>query len=157
MLHRAHRPVLSRNVKRVCRAAAVLALLPLLVACSAKEGKRMKELAGTYVRTYAEGVTPELGVDNKPERHALTLRADGRWTAEHPALSLQQFDIPYDSGMYRVEGVTVMLDRGEMGRASYTIAGDTLYPVTPGRGRLGELATGMSMKIGENTFLLRER
>ena len=145
-------PVSVRLMLAVAR-RCMLALLLLASACESAEDR----LAGTYVRTWKEGLTPEAGIDGEPERHALILHADGTWTSEHPAMSLQQFDVPMARGRWSVEGVTLTVAPTDLGPMQYTVNGDTLFPRTPRGARMAEMMTGQSMKIGVDTYLLRER
>jgi hypothetical protein len=132
---------------------AAAALLLVMAACETPEDR----IAGRYVRTWREGVKPELGLDGEPDRHVLVLTADRTWSSEHPARSIQQFDVPFDSGTYYLEGVTLTLRPTPLGPIQYTVNGDTLFPRTPEGVRRAEMADGYSMKIGVNTYLLRER
>jgi hypothetical protein len=145
--HRAH---------RFTSAARMLALSLVVggVACNRAED----QLVGSYVRTWQEGIPPETGYDGEnPDRHVLTLRKDGRWTTEHPEHAIQQFDVPPDSGTWTLDGTTLTIRPTELGPMQYTVSGDTLFPRTPRQAQLAEMATGYSMKIGEFTYLLRER
>jgi hypothetical protein len=129
----------------------------LLLAATACEGPEDR-IAGRYVRTWREGVTPERGFDGvEPDRHVLILNADRTWTSEHPPKSIQQFDVPFDSGTWHLDGVTLTIRPTDLGPMQYTVNGDTLHPRTPANARLSEMATGFSMKIGANTYLVRER
>jgi hypothetical protein len=133
--------------------AATFALL-LLAGCERPEDR----VAGTYVRTWKVGVTPERGLlGDEPDRHVLVLRADGRWTSEHPEQSIQQFDVPADSGNWYLNGVTLTLGPTQLGPMQYTVSGDTLFPRTPEGVRRSEMMDGFSMRIGVDTYLLRER
>ena len=138
---------------------ATLSLLTLAAtACGTKESRQMKELAGEYVRTFRPGVEPVLGLDGTIDRHTLILTADGRYRTTHPPMSIQQFDVPMDSGTYRVGDVGIVLRSAdpETGvSAAYTIGGDTLYPKTTDRQRMGEMVTGFSMQVGELAYLVR--
>jgi hypothetical protein len=155
-----HAPVRS-TFARLLRALLAVALpILLLTGCVSEEKKRMGALAGDYVRTFREGVTPELGLDGTVERHVLTLTADGRYRTSHPRPSLQQFDVPMDSGTYTVNGINLVLrpsDIEEGDITPYTISGDTLFARTNNRMRMGEMVTGYSMQIGEKAYLLRAR
>jgi hypothetical protein len=137
---------------RVLRAAAI-ALLMSAAACKSPEDR----IAGRYERVWREGVTPERGFGNGPDRHVLILTADRTWTSEHPAQAIQQFDVPSGHGTYALNGVTLMLGPTEIGSMQYTISGDTLFPRTPPGVRQMEKMTGASMNIGVDTYLLRER
>jgi hypothetical protein len=145
-------PVSVRHALALVRTCAV-ALLLIATACESAEDR----LAGTYVRTFKEGITPDAGVDGEPERHALILHADGTWTSEHPAESLQQFDVPMTRGRWSVNGVTLTVGPTELGPMQYTVNGDTLFPRAPRGARMAEMMTGQSMKIGIDTYLVRER
>ena len=133
---------------------AAAALLFVAVGCGESPGDK---LAGTYVRTWKEGSTPDLGMDEEIERHALVLGSDGTWTSEHPAQSLQQFDVPGGSGRWQLQGVLLTINPTDYGPMQYTVSGDTLFPRTPARARMAESMMGQSMKIGADTYLLRER
>ena len=129
----------------------------LLLAASACDGPEDR-IAGSYVRTWREGVKPERGfVGNEPDRHVLVLRANRTWTSEHPPQSIQQFDVPFDSGRWYLDGVTLTVAPTELGPMQYTVSGDTLFPRTPASIRRSEAIDGYSMGIGLNTYLLRER
>ena len=145
-------PAFVRHALAITRISA-LALAFASIACERAEDR----LAGTYVRTFKEGVTPETGLDGEPERHALILHADGTWTSEHPEESLQQFDVPMAGGRWSADGVTLTIGPTDLGPMQYTVNGDTLFPRTPRGARMAEMMTGHSMKIGVDTYLLRER
>src|SRR5215210_413306 len=134
------RPRFSHRTLRVVAAAALLTA----AACESPEDR----LVGRYVRTFREGVTPELGLDGQPERHVLILSADGKWRSEHPPMSLQQFDVPTTRGTWHLQGVTLMVAPTDLGPMQYTVTGDTLFPRTPPGARQAESMTGYSMKIG---------
>lgn len=136
-----------------------LRILPLALVLAAGACSRAEdELVGSYVRTWQEGIPPEKGYDGEtPDRHVLILRKDGRWTSEHPEYAIQQFDVPPDSGTWTLDGTTLTIRPTDLGPMQYTVSGDTLFPRTPRQAQLAEMATGYSMKIGEFTFLLRER
>jgi hypothetical protein len=155
-----HAPVHS-TFARLLRALLAVALpILLLTGCVSEEKKRMDALAGNYVRTFREGVAPVLGLDGTVERHVLMLTADGRYRTSHPVPSMQQFDVPMDSGTYRVDGVNLVLRSDDLEEGDimpYTISGDTLFPRTSNRMRMGEMVTGYSMGVGEKTYLLRAR
>ena len=144
---------LSVRRARIAARGLVIALALIATACESAEDR----LAGTYVRTFKEGVTPEEGIDGQPERHALTLHADGTWTSDHPAESLQQFDVPMTRGRWSVDGVTLTVGPTDLGPMQYTVNGDTLFPRAPRGARMAEMMTGQSMNIGVDTYLLRER
>ena len=135
------------------RAAAAAALL-LASSCTSPEDR----IAGRYVRTWREGVTPQRGIGgSEPDRHVLILGANRRWTSEHPPQSIQQFDVPFDSGTYYLDGVTLTVAPTQLGPMQYTVSGDTLFPRTPESIRRSEKVDGYSMGIGIDTYLLRER
>lgn len=140
------------TVARVLRVASS-ALLLITVACEGPEDR----IAGKYVRTWREGVTPQRGIGSEPDRHVLILNADRTWTSEHPPQSVQQFDVPFDSGAYYLNGVTLTIAPTELGPMQYTVSGDTLFPRTPEGVRRSEIVDGFSMRIGVDTYLLRER
>ena len=142
----------SSPVRRVARIAVGAALF-LAVACTSAE----KRIAGKYVRTWKEGTTPELGLDGEPDRIVLVLNADETWSSEQPEPSLQQFEVPLGKGTWRLDGVTLTLGPTDYGPMQYTVSGDTLFPRTPAGARTAERMTGYSMRIGEKTYLLRER
>ena len=142
----------STTTRAIARLAAA-ALLIASVSCESAEDR----IAGRYVRTWKEGSTPELGLHGDVEEHVLILAADRTWTSEHPDTSLQQFDVPFNGGTWFLEGVTLTLRPTELGPMQYTVAGDTLFPRTPASARQGEMLTGFSMKIGVDTYLLRQR
>lgn len=145
-----HRP---SSAARALRTAAVLVLLAA-TACEGPEDR----IAGRYVRTWREGVTPQRGfAGTEPDRHVLILHADRTWTSEHPPKSIQQFDVPFDSGTWYLDGVTLTVRPTEIGVMQYTVNGDTLYPRTPPNMRQSEIVNDFSMNIGVNTYLLRER
>jgi hypothetical protein len=139
-------------LSRVTRAAGIAAILGV-TACESPEDR----IAGRYVRTWKPGVAPEMGLDGQPESHILILARDRSWRSEHPELSLQQFDVPPGRGTYRVDGVTLTIVPTDLGPMQYTVSGDTLFPRTPDRARMSEQVTGFSMKIGTDTYLLRQR
>ena len=145
-------PLSVRRIRAIARSCAV-ALVLIATACESAEDR----LAGTYVRTFKQGVTPEEGIDGEPERHALILHADGTWTSDHPAMSLQQFDVPMARGRWSVDGVTLTVGPTDLGPMQYTVNGDTLFPRAPRGARMAEMMTGQSMNIGVDTYLLRER
>jgi hypothetical protein len=128
-------------------------LLLTSIACESAEDR----IAGRYVRTWKEGARPERGLRGEIDEHVLILAADRTWTSEHPDTSLQQFDVPFGRGTWYLEGVTLTLRPTELGAMQYTVAGDTLFPRTPTTARQAEAMTGFSMKIGVDTYLLRER
>ena len=132
---------------------AATAMLLITVACESPEDR----IAGRYVRTWREGVTPQRGIHGEPDRHVLILSADRTWTSEHPPQSIQQFDVPFDSGRYYLNGVTLTIAPTELGAMQYTVSGDTLFPRTPEGVRRSEMVDGYSMRIGVDTYLLRER
>jgi hypothetical protein len=133
--------------------AASLVLL-ITVACETPEDR----LAGRYVRTWREGVTPERGFYGaEPDVHVLVLNADRTWASEHPMRSIQQLDVPSGGGTYYLNGVTLTLRPTELGPMAYTVSGDTLFPRTPEGLRRSEAVDGYSMGIGVTTYLLRER
>jgi hypothetical protein len=140
---------MSSPVVRVAAVALILAIF----ACESPEDR----LAGRYVRTWKEGVTPELGLHGEPDRLVLVLTADQRWTTEHPDTTLQQFDVPLGQGTWALNGVTLTIQPTDLGPMQYTVSGDTLFPRTPPRARQAESMMGMKMNIGLNTYLLRER
>ena len=143
----------SATLARVLRVASSVILL-LAVACETPEDR----IAGRYVRTWKEGVTPERGFEgNEPDVHVLVLNADRTWGSEHPMQSIQQFDVPSGGGTYYLNGVTLTLRPTELGPMAYTVSGDTLFPRTPEGVRRSEAIDGYSMGIGVNTYLLRER
>jgi len=132
---------------------AATALLLISVGCESPEDR----IAGRYVRTWREGVTPQRGMYGEPDRHVLILRANRTWTSEHPPQSIQQFDVPFDSGRYHLNGVTLTIAPTQLGAMQYTVSGDTLFPRTPEGVRRSEMVDGYSMRIGVDTYLLRER
>jgi hypothetical protein len=148
--------LLHRRAHRFTAAVRILALSLVVgaIGCNGAEDK----VVGSYVRTWQEGIPPEKGYDGEnPDRHVLTLRKDGRWTAEHSEFAIQQFDVPPDSGTWTLDGTTLTIRPTELGPMQYTVSGDTLFPRTPRQAQLAEMATGYSMRIGEFTYLLRER
>ena len=148
-------PAFFRHSATVAHALRIAAstLLLVTIACESPEDR----IAGKYVRTWREGVTPERGFDGEPDRHVLILTANRTWTSEHPPQSIQQFDVPFGSGTYYLNGVTLTLRPTELGPMQYTVSGDTLFPRTPEGVRRSEAIDGYSMGIGVNTYLLRER
>ena len=147
-----HSPLATSTMTRVIARLAIAALLLTSVACESAEDR----LAGRYLRTWKEGVTPELGLEGEVEEHVLILAPDGTWTSEHPEQSLQQFDVPFKGGTWFLEGVTLTLRPTDLGPMQYTVSGDTLFPRTPPGARQMEAMTGYSMKIGVDTYLLRQ-
>lgn len=150
-----HAPARS-TFARLLRALLAVALpVLLLTSCASEEAA----VAGSYLRTFREGVTPDVGLDGTVDRHVLTLGEDGTYTTSHPAMSLQQFDVPMGSGTYRVDGINLVLRSSdpEEGPALYTVSGDTLFPRTSNHQRMGEQVTGYSMGVGEKAYLLRMR
>lgn len=94
------------------------------------------------------------------ERHALTLRPDGRWTATHLAeVDGQPQSVPPDSGTYHVQGTTVTTSPTEEQPAmEYTISGDTLWIRTAGALAQGKAVTGVDIPQGSGeSFLVRQR
>jgi hypothetical protein len=164
---------------------AVTAVRPviLLTACKTDEEKRMEKLAGTYVRTYREGMAPDIpagmvdamratmpnasvGVDGDLDHHVLRLTADGKFTTEHSVPSLQQFDVPMENGTYRVMNPTTIVlryvlkggpdDTPIAESQKFTVSGDTLFAQASERMRMGEAVTSYSMHVGEAAYLLKQ-
>lgn len=150
-----------RSLSQIARSSLAVAGLVLLAgACQSAESKRMKEIAGTYVREYETDPATDPSGMRVHERHALTLRPDGTWTRTHLAeVNGEVTPVPDETGSYRVDGVMVAIGATENGPAQqYTISGDTLFPRTSLAEAQTKAVTSMDMPTGPGpSFLLRQR
>src|SRR3981081_4631837 len=99
----------SRSRGTIRRMSVVLiGLVSLVGACKSAEAKRREAIAGNYIWEYETDPATDPGHMHLHERHTLTLRPDGRWSATHLAeVDGQAQSVPPDSGTYHVQGATL--------------------------------------------------
>ena len=150
----------SRRRGTIRRTSVALVGLVSVACGKSAEAKRMEAIAGSYVWEYETDTATDPGHMHLHERHTLTLRPDGRWTATHLAeVDGQPQPVPADSGTYHVQGATLTTSPTEERPAmEYTISGDTLWIRAAAALAQGKAVTGVDMPQGSGeSFLVRQR
>lgn len=147
--------LLSARASRALLVASAL-LLPA-AACGRAEAARTRALAGTYVRESETDPRTDASGVHLHQRHAITLRRDGRWVMTFAAtMNGQELPSAADSGTFRVQGATLALNSEEQGVQQFTVKGDTLWTRHAQAVAITRQVTGMDIKA-EESFLVRAR
>ena len=126
------------------------------------DAKRLRALAGTYVKVHDE--------DSYHSRLALTLREDNHWTSASEEVmggkdllaggrSGDAIVPPgyTDSGTFALQGVVLAVRSERDGVSHYTVSGDTLWWRGAAMAALGTAVTGVATHGGGESFLVRQR
>jgi hypothetical protein len=138
-----------------------LAVVLTFVLSGCGDAKRVRALAGTYVKVQDEGTVHS--------RTALTLRPDYHWT-EAKEFLMNGKDmlaggrsgdaiVPpgyTDSGTFALQGVVLAVRSERDGVSHYTVSGDTLWWRGAAMAALGTAVTGVKTHGGSESFLVRQ-